>query len=208
MDADRRVLFFGDSFVAGVGDPTGRGWVGRLVAASFDAGLPLVAYNLGVRRQTSLEVAERWQAEARPRLAAEAGCGVVFAFGVNDTTQEDGRVRVDPGLAIDVLGRVLDDAADLGLPALVVGPPPADEPAQCARVKALSSAFADVAGGRGVPYVGVVGDLCANAAWVAEATAGDGSHPGAGGYSALARLVLAGGWLSWLEGVGPPGIRH
>jgi acyl-CoA thioesterase-1 len=25
---DRRVAFIGDSFVAGVGDPTGMGWVG------------------------------------------------------------------------------------------------------------------------------------------------------------------------------------
>jgi acyl-CoA thioesterase-1 len=198
VDADRRVLFFGDSFVAGVGDPTGRGWVGRVVAASFDAGLPLVAYNLGVRRETSLEVAARWRDEARPRLRAQASYGVVFGFGVNDTTVEDGRLRVEPGDGVAALGRVLDGAQELALPALVVGLPPAGEPAQDVRVGALSAAFAGVAAARGVLFVDVFGSLCANAAWTAEATAGDGAHPGAGGYAALARLVLAGGWLEWL----------
>jgi acyl-CoA thioesterase-1 len=203
MDADRRVLIFGDSFVAGVGDPTGRGWVGRVVAASFDAGLPLVAYNLGVRRETSTEVAARWLDEARPRMRAPAGYGVVFGFGVNDTTVEDGRLRVEPDEAVDALGRVLDRAAQLALPALVVGPPPAGEPAQDARVRDLSGAQQRVAAARGVPFVDVFGDLCANAAWTAEAAAGDGGHPGAGGYGALARLVLAGGWLPWLGSCGP-----
>ena len=203
MDADRRVLFVGDSFVAGVGDPTGRGWVGRVVAASFDAGLPLVAYNLGVRTETSVEVAARWLGEARPRMRAQAGYGVVFGFGVNDTTEADGRPRVDPGDAVDALGRVLDEAAQLGLPALVVGLPPAGEPAQDLRVRGLSAAFGRVAAQRGVPFVDVFGTLCANGAWTAEAAAGDGAHPGAGGYAALARLVLAGGWLEWLAAVRP-----
>jgi acyl-CoA thioesterase-1 len=198
MQPDRRVLFFGDSFVAGVGDPTGRGWVGRVVAASFDAGLPLIAYNLGIRRETSVEVAARWLGEARPRLRAQAAYGVVFGFGVNDTTEEGGCLRVDPGDSVDALGRVLDGAAQLGLPALVVGLPPAGEPAQDLRVRVLSAAFGRVAATRGVPFVDVFGTLCANAAWTAEAAAGDGSHPGAGGYAALARLVLAGGWLQWL----------
>jgi acyl-CoA thioesterase-1 len=198
VDVDRRVLFFGDSFVAGVGDPTGRGWVGRVVAASFDAGLPLVAYNLGVRRETSLEVAARWRDEARPRLRAQASYGVVFGFGVNDTTAEDGRLRVEPSETVDALGRVLDGAQELGLPTLVVGPPPAGEPAQDVRVGALSAALAHGAATRGVPFVDVFGSLCANAAWTAETAAGDGAHPGAGGYAALGRLVLAGGWLEWL----------
>jgi acyl-CoA thioesterase I len=167
--------------------------VGRIVAASFDAGLPLVAYNLGVRRETSIEVAARWLDEARPRMRARARYGVVFGFGVNDTTAEDGRPRVEPGGAVDALGRVLDGAAQLALPALVVGPPPAGEPAQDAQAGALSRALRRVAAARGVPFVDVFAPVCANAAWTAEAAPGDGSHPGAGGYAALARLVLAGG---------------
>jgi acyl-CoA thioesterase I len=70
--SDRRLLFFGDSLIAGVGDPTGRGWVGRVVAASFENGLPLTGYNLGVRRETSEQVAGRWHDEALPRMLPEA----------------------------------------------------------------------------------------------------------------------------------------
>jgi len=68
---DRRILFFGDSFVAGVGDPTGLGWAGRVAAASHDASRPITAYNLGVRGDTSADVALRFEAEmlARTRNA-------------------------------------------------------------------------------------------------------------------------------------------
>jgi hypothetical protein len=91
---DRRLLFFGDSLVAGVGDPSGRGWVGRVVAASFGGGLPFTAYNLGVRRETSEQVAARWHSEALPRLLPEADVRIVVSFGANDTTIEHGRLRV------------------------------------------------------------------------------------------------------------------
>ena len=96
---------------------------------------------------------------------------------------------------------MLDGARELALPALVVGLPPAGDPAQDCRVRDLSQAFGGVAAQRGVPFVDVFGTLCANAAWTAEAAAGDGAHPGAGGYAALARLVLRGGWLAWLAGL-------
>ncbi len=203
MDADRRVLFFGDSYVAGAGDPEGRGWVGRVVEACYGADLPLTAYNLGVRGETSLDVEARWRGEAAPRMRAQAAYGVVFAFGANDMTEEDGALRVAPERGAEALGRCLDGAAELGLPALVVGPAPANDAAQRARIADLSAAFGDLAAARGVSFIGIAGDLSASAEWNAEVAAGDGAHPGAGGYGALARLVLAGGFLSWLKEVRP-----
>ncbi|MDQ2706149.1 MAG: GDSL-type esterase/lipase family protein [Actinomycetota bacterium] len=80
------MLFFGDSFVAGVGDSTGLGWGGRIVAASFQRGVGLTSYNLGVRMDTSLHVADRWLAEARPRLLPGTRPRALFSFGANDTT--------------------------------------------------------------------------------------------------------------------------
>jgi acyl-CoA thioesterase-1 len=143
MSSDRRILFFGDSFVAGFGDPTGLGWVGRVVAAAHAAGRPLTAYNLGVRRDTSANVAARWQAEARARMnAADARYGVVFGLGTNDTTAQHGQVRVEPAVAADNLGGMIDTARALGLDVFVAGPPPAGEPAQDDRVCALSRRFA------------------------------------------------------------------
>jgi len=36
-------LFFGDSHTVGVGDPSGLGWVGRVVAATHAEDIPLVS---------------------------------------------------------------------------------------------------------------------------------------------------------------------
>lgn len=195
---DRRVLFFGDSFVAGTGDPHCRGWVGRVSAASWDAGLALQAYPLGIRRDTSADVAARWRGEALARLNRSADCRVVFSVGVNDTTIEQGRPRVEPAASVAMLARVLDEASALGLAAFVVGPPPAGDADQNARVMDLSQRFGAACGERRVPYVDVAQRLLDGGIWAAEAAAGDGSHPAAGGYDALAALVLDGGWLSWL----------
>lgn len=195
---DRRVLFFGDSFVAGTGDPQCRGWVGRVSAVAWDAGIALQAYPLGIRRQTSTDIAARWRDEARPRLLAGADCRVVFSFGVNDTTTEGGRLRVEPGDSVAALERVLDEASALALAAFVVGPPPAGDADQDALVLHLSRRFGAACAQRRVPYVDVAERLRASTVWAMEVAAGDGAHPAAGGYDALAALVLAGGWLSWL----------
>ena len=72
--ADRRVFFVGDSYVAGVGDPERRGWVGRAGGADATAtACPITAYNLGVRRDTSDDIARRWAAEVAARRGR--GCG-------------------------------------------------------------------------------------------------------------------------------------
>lgn len=199
MTQDRRILCFGDSFVAGVGDPTGLGWVGRVVAASYGAGHPITAYNLGVRRETSSDVAQRWRGEADARLGiADARFGVVFSFGTNDATEEDGVLRVAADRSADNLARMIDEAHALDLDVFVVGPPPVGDPAQDERVRELSAGFAIVARERDVAYVDTLTTLSATPAWTAEAAANDGAHPGAGGYSALAQLILEGGWIGWL----------
>ena len=194
-DLDRRVLFFGDSMVAGTGDPTGLGWVGRVVAAAFDVGVPLTAYPLGVRGQTSVEIAARWRSEAAPRLDPDCDCRVVFAFGTNDS----GAAALAAQRSGLTLETVLDEAAELGLPALAVGPAPVGDPARDDTIAALSAAFAEVAAARGVPFVSVIEELRASAVWTQEAAAGDGAHPAAGGYALFARLVLAGGFVDWLR---------
>lgn len=194
---DLRVIFVGDSFVAGVGDATALGWVGRVAAGALAAGLPLTAYNLGIRRDTSADVLARWPAEARARRVPDADCRVVFSFGANDATVEDGRPRVAADDSVANLARAIDGAVALALPVLVVGPPPANDAAQQARIGDLSARFATVAADRGVPFVDVFGPLQAAGTWMREARAGDGAHPAAGGYAELAQLVM-GPWLAWL----------
>ncbi|HXE43608.1 MAG TPA: GDSL-type esterase/lipase family protein [Conexibacter sp.] len=195
---DLRLLCFGDSFVAGVGDPRGQGWVGRVVAAAFAAGRPLTAYALGVRRETSVEVAVRWRFEAMPRLAAGADCRVVIAVGANDTTVEDGAQRVPPERSLMALSTMLAQAAELPTEVAVAGPPPVGDDAQRAHGLALSDAFAALCAERGVPFFGIAETLAASRAWLDEQAAGDGAHPAAAGYDLLARALLDAGLLDWL----------
>jgi acyl-CoA thioesterase-1 len=196
---DRRLLFFGDSLVAGVGDPTGRGWVGRVVDASFGLGLSLTAYNLGVRAETSEQIAARWRSEARPRLPAEIDGRMVMSFGANDTTMEHGRLRVQPERSRAALSGILDDAAALGLSALMVGPAPVDDERQNERIRALSSSFAEVCADSGVRFIGVFEAMHASSVWMGQVATGDGAHPASHGYDALADFVLAAGWTDWLR---------
>jgi acyl-CoA thioesterase-1 len=198
--ADRRVLFVGDSLVAGVGDPSGRGWVGRVVEASFAAGVQVTAYNLGVRGETSVQVASRWRGETGPRLVPGADTRIVMSFGANDTTIEDGKRRVDPDRSCAALGDMLDRAATIGLPVLMVGPAPVDDAEQTRRVQSLSVAFGELCGEHGVPYVAIVEPLLASTVWSEQVAERDGAYPGAEGYAALGQLVLAAGWLDWLRG--------
>lgn len=196
--ADQRVLFFGDSHVAGVGDPSGLGWVGRVLVAAFAAGMPLTAYNLGVRGETSVQVASRWRPETRARLSPGADTRVVGSFGANDTTVEDGVQRVEAERSCGALGDILERAAAIGLPALVVGPAPVDDAEQNRRIQGLSDAFGETCASRGVPFLAVVEALLASDVWGEQVASGDGAHPGAAGYEALTQVLLAGGCLDWL----------
>jgi acyl-CoA thioesterase I len=197
---DRRVLFFGDSHVAGVGDPEGKGWVGRVVAESFRLGYPFTAYNLGVKGETSEQVAARWYAEALPRLTPAAVGRIVLSFGANDTTVEGGAIRVPQERSCAALTAILTGAVDAGLPVLVVGPAPVDDAAQNERIQSLSAAFKEICRRSRAMFVSVVDPLLVSEVWLREVVAGDGAHPAADGYEALAQLVIAAGWADWLRG--------
>jgi acyl-CoA thioesterase I len=196
---DRRLLFLGDSFVVGVGDPEGRGWVGRVLAQGGDGNV--TAYNLGVRGETSVQVAERWWDEAEPRLVAGADCRLVVSVGANDCAEADGGgPRVDPRDSLQALESILEAAEQSGLGVFVVGPPPIGTRVEDERVLELDRRFSVHCRERDLPFVSVAETLRSDPAWTAEARRDDGTHPGAGGYAALADLVLAGGWLRWLAG--------
>jgi acyl-CoA thioesterase I len=204
-NADRRVFFVGDSFVAGVGDPTGLGWVGRVAAASHETGRPITVYNLGVRGDTSADVAARFEAELAVRTRnAGASYGVGLSFGANDMLVHDNRLRVAPGRSIGTLHRLIDVAQAGGHGVFVVGPTPVGERDEDERIRELSSQFAHVVTHRNLRYVEVARRLSGHETWRREAAANDGSHPGAGGYTALAEIVLAGGWTDWIDGLGTP----
>src|SRR3954466_1409329 len=79
-----RLIFIGDSIVAGTGDPECRGWAGRVAAASVRAGVDLTAYNLGIGGDTSGAILARWRDEVDRRVNPEIDNALVAQFGVND----------------------------------------------------------------------------------------------------------------------------
>lgn len=200
-----RVCFVGDSYVAGVGDETALGWVGRVVAASAARGLPLTAYNLGVRRDTAADVAARVARELAPRLREAPEPRVVVSFGVNDTVLDGGAPRLSVDETLAALGRVGVVVRDeLDVPLLVVGPVSVADVEQDVRIARLDDALAAEAGRLGIPYVGVFGATSRDEAWGDAVVAGDGYHPGASGYEILAGLVTE----PLLDWIADPGDSH
>lgn len=191
-------MFFGDSLVAGVGDPTGGGWVARIVSACFEAGIEVTAYNLGVRRETSVEIAARWRSEAMPRMLPDAEHRIVLSFGTNDTTLEHSAVRVPGARSRQMLTQLLDDIEALGFAPLLISPAPVDDVAQNRRIADLSISFSKICGERGTPFIDVLEPLVESSMWMSEVSASDGAHPGAAGYETLAQILIERGLISWL----------
>jgi lysophospholipase L1-like esterase len=181
-----RLLAFGDSFVAGVGDPEHLGWTGRALAGRREVTL----YNLGVRRDTSADIAARWRAEAMARLVADEPCRIVFSFGVNDSWSEGGPPRVPPAQSLLGARAMLAGAGALA-PALLVGPPPVPDPGVAARTEALNEHLQLLCARLKVPFIDVFRPLAADGLWLSEAQAFDGAHPGAAGYQRMADLIAA-----------------
>jgi len=195
-----RLCFVGDSFVNGTGDDECLGWAGRLCAEERRRGHDLTLYNLGIRRDTTADIAARWELECRPRLPPEAAGGLVFSFGVNDCVlDEDGRRRVEEAVSLaqarDILGR-----AKAWLPTLMIGPPPSGEQPLDDRIKSLSDQYAVLCEELAIPFFSPWDLLNASDLWFEEARWGDGIHPNRGGYSRLATAIAAWpGWHSWLD---------
>jgi lysophospholipase L1-like esterase len=123
----------------------------------------------------------------------------VFSFGVNDTTIEEGKTRINFQNSIENTSNILTDANPL-FPVLMVSPPPVPDIEQNIRVAELSRQFDSVCRQLGVPYLDVFNPLQASTVWLKEAAANDGYHPGLAGYSELAKLVERWcSWLSWIE---------
>ncbi len=194
-----RIGFIGDSFVNGTGDDQCLGWAGRVCSSARRRRHDVTLYNLGVRRNTSADIAARWRQEARERLPADMACGLVFSFGVNDCVCETpGTRRIAEADTLANARAILTEAKGW-LPTLMVGPPPTSEPELNDRVGPLCKKLNVLCRELDVPYLPVFDTLAANAAWMHEVAAGDGAHPNAAGYEALAALVEAWEpWRSWL----------
>ena len=203
-----RICFVGDSIINGTLDQNGQGWPGRLVAAEIGRGHHITLYNLGVRAETSKDVARRWKGECVPRLPAEHPGAIVLGFGVNDMVEEpETGVRVPVDDSVAVAEKIVTEASDFR-PTIWVGPSSADMGQQPfspgpgisysfdnARTAELNQGYANLARELEVPYLDLFTPLSQSDRWAAALEAGDGVHPGADGYALIAEIV--GEWRYW-----------
>ncbi|WP_235526536.1 GDSL-type esterase/lipase family protein [Nostoc piscinale] len=186
----------GESFVNGIGDPEFLGWTGRICVNAYQKGYDITYYNLGVRRETSTELKNRWLREVTYRLPKEYNGRVVFCFGVNDTTIENGQPRVAVADSLNNIREILSVAKQL-YPVLMISPPPCTDAEQNHRIGNLAQEFALVCQQLDVPYLNVFPTLIKSHTWIEEAKNYDGAHPQAAGYTELAQIVN--NWDAWLN---------
>jgi acyl-CoA thioesterase-1 len=148
---DIALVFIGDAYVAGYGDPKGLGWVSRVVARTAHADVDITAYQLGVRDETSADVLARWRIECPPRWKGRSEKRLVVSVGHSDAVNGMSTARVRLNLA-----NILDDAAASGVAVFAVGPPPTLDADLNARLEIVVEAQADVCARRGVAYVNCV----------------------------------------------------
>lgn len=191
---DIRIYFIGDSYVNGTYDPDFLGWPGRVCAASQSPEVGITAYNLGIRADTSEDVRRRWKNEVVARRLIPHDGRIVFAFGANDCFLVDGKKRIERPATEENAEAILSEASEM-LPVLMIGPPPGLGQEQDDLRQDMDGLMKKICGRTGVPYLSVIDDLRAEGVWQQEAAKGDQIHPSAGGYSALADLVLQ--WPEW-----------
>jgi acyl-CoA thioesterase-1 len=187
---DIRICFIGDSYVQGTGDDDCLGWVGRLCASARCAGHNITAYNLGVRRETSTDIARRWETECAPRLLSDTENYVVFSFGANDVSLANGTRRVHESDTITNLHTILNNART-HYRTLVIGSPPTADAEHNVRLARLSERMQHTATQLDVPYIATFPLLAKDTAWIDEVRGHDGAHPRAHGYAHLARIIAA-----------------
>lgn len=194
-----RICFVGDSFVNGTGDGECLGWTGRICVDANKKGYDITYYNLGIRRDTSTDIAKRWFQEVSLRLPQEYDGRIVFSFGLNDTTIENGKPRVELQKSVENAYIILSEAKQL-YPILLISPAPYTEQEDSGRRQRnidLSQQLAVVCQELNVPYLDVFSILEKSNIWINEAKANDGVHPKADGYAELAKIVE--NWEAWLS---------
>lgn len=191
---DHRICFVGDSMTQGTCDPDYLGWPGQVSKVARAAGYDLTLYNLGIRADTSRDMLNRWEAEVAARMNAGNAHYVVFCMGANDTTLEDGLLRVEPEEAVANFGAILSRSKETYL-TLAIGPIPVGEAEQDDRIDALCDLLKTKAAELNVAYLPISRKLRQNETWLNSVAEQDGCHPGSAGYGVIAEMVM--GWDKW-----------
>ncbi len=184
----------------GVNVPPEQSWTGRFAAAAVRQGLPVpptTFYNLGVRRQPSVKIAQRWEAEYRCRLVAETEPYQIFCFGTVDMAAPQGT----PVLALEdsvACARTLLTKAAKASPVLFMTAPPVANTAHTARIGTLMQAYRDMCRDIKVPFLDIFTALQQSTPYLQDLH--DGIHPSELGNGLIADMLLKHpvirGWLT------------
>ncbi|MGI5328303.1 hypothetical protein [Actinomadura nitritigenes] len=81
-----------------------------------------------------------------------------------------------------------------------MGPPPVIDAGDdhLLRTSSLAGEMETLCFSRGVPFIGTTLQLARDRVWTEEVRAGDGAHPGSGGYRRMADLILSDCWHRWI----------
>ena len=182
-------FFIGDSITLGVNDTLAGGWIGRFAGlASQRAGLPVppsTFYNLGVRKQSSLQIRERWASEYRSRVNDATVPYLIFCFGTVDMAAPNGNVAVPMQESTQNAQAILSEA-QMEAPVLMMGPPPVKNPDHLERLNKLNETYAGLCLDLGVAYLDLLKGL--PAVYVDDLD--DGLHPGKTGNMLIAEQLL------------------
>lgn len=206
-DTPEAIYFLGDSITLGWRDEDHGGWPARLMRRLAGRGYRITGYNLGVRGDTSAEIAERWEQEVGRRQRG-ASALLVFAFGVNDAKLAPDGTPVTPSAETAAsIRRIL--AASRRHRVLLIGPSPVDEPLMQrhlnaeglaamptgAAIAATARQMEAEAHSADVPFLDLLAALGASAAWKRSLAATDGLHPSGDGHDLIADLIEE--WPAW-----------
>jgi len=210
---DLRICFVGDSYISGTGDERCLGWIGRLCERRFTRDIRLSFYNLGIRGETTPEIADRWEGECKTRLSGGADNRVVLQFGINDIAEVAGSGRhVEEDASVEAAEALVTEVSNL-YPTLWIGLPPANEacspmfPSTGVELSfkqsdaiALNRRFVASAQKLNVPYFDLQTPLLANRDYMNSLTRGDKMHCDGTGYAMIASLVNNwDAWDSWFQ---------
>lgn len=181
--------FFGDSVTLGVNDAPAGGWVARLAGKAAAAGLnvpPDTFYNMGVRRNSSRMILERWESEFRARTMEGVPSFLLFCFGTVDMAAPKGSPNISIGESAANAREILMKAKTFGATALISAPPVTDKE-HCLRLESLCTAYSSICAAVDVPFVDIFHPLLEKG-YVQDLS--DGVHPGPEGNDMIASALL------------------
>lgn len=196
----KRICFVGASTTEGMGDRTGKGWVGNLALVSEQKAIP---FNLGIRGQTIFQIAERAAAECQVRILAKDQGGIVLGSTLNELARlPDGSSRCEDAETKECYTNLISELSAIA-PVIVIGPPPVLHTKMpfYSAASGLSLDFRNpdiadhdetirtICDGLNVPYVSVYPLLRKNEPYQTGLAENDGLHTNVEGYAGMASVI-------------------